>query len=148
MNYLEATKFLREGLQDLFGANCEVTLLGSHSEPRKLHAIAKVQHAAWLIGGLEDRSGGRLEVVDALYHARTDEPLTLYKDGCEFAWVRQDPDGARLIAPSAGLTLRIWTEPPSLSLLLDGDGHFNLTKKFGWVLFFPENQREGLLSPA
>jgi len=148
MNYLEISKFLREGLRNLLALDCEVTLLGSHAESRKMAAIAKLREHGWLIAGLEDRSGGRIELIDALYHARSDISQTLYKAGHEFAWIRRYDDGPRLIAAGAGLTFRFWTEAPSLSLILDGGGHFNFTKKFGWVLFFPDSQREALLSPA
>jgi hypothetical protein len=149
MDYLEIVDFLRQGLRDLLTSGCEVTLLGSHSASRKMNAIRKVRQAAWMTDGLEDRSGERVDVIDALYHARSDKFLPLYQHGHEFARTRRHDGGPQLRAPGAGLTLRLWNErPSSLSVLVDGGAHFNLTKKFGWVLFVPENQREALLSPA
>lgn len=148
MNHLEAAQFLREGLRDLLNSSCEVTLLGSNSAPRKVKAMSEVGRASWLIDGLQDRNGERIDVIDALYHARLDKFLPLCRNGRDFAWIRRDGNGSQMTAPEAGLTLKLWMEKPSLSLLLDGVGHFNLTKKFGWVLFIPEHEREALLSPA
>jgi hypothetical protein len=145
---LEITKFLREGLEYLLTSQCEAKVLGNGSESRKMDAMGKVRQAGWLIDGLEDREGERIDVIDALYHARSDKFLPLYKNGGDFAWARRYENGPQLKAPKAGVTLRSWTERLSLSLLLDGGAHFSLTKKFGWVLFIPENRREALLSPA
>jgi hypothetical protein len=148
MAHLDITRFLRDGLDHLLTPNCEVSALGNGSESRKMDAIGKVRQAAWIIDGLEDREGERIDVIDALYHARSDKFLALYKNGGDFAWARRYQNGPRLKAPTAGFTLKLWTERLSLSLLVDGGAHFNLTRKSGWVLFIPENRREALLSPA
>ena len=148
IDYVAITNFFREGVRDLFAPSCKVTVLGRPSASRRMNAIEKARQADWIIEGLEDRHGAVIDVIDALFNARSDQFLTLCKNGCDFAWVKRDGSAAQLSAPGAGITLRLWTDRQALSLLIDGVGHFNLTKKFGWLLFVPENEREALLSPA
>jgi hypothetical protein len=148
IDYLAITNFCRDGMLNLLASNCKITVLGRPLAALRINALEKARQAGWIVEGLEERHGAAVDVIDALFNARRDKFLTLYKNGCHFAWIKRDGNAAQLSAPGVGITIKLWTDRPALSLLIDTTGHFHLTKRFGWVLFVQENEREALLSPT